>query len=302
MISRTLYINSPCHLKTIDNQLVVSYSHIKGQEDLPDKKAPIEDLGCIMLEHRQITLSHVLLSKLIAHNVCVITCDERMMPVGMFLCLEGNTVQSERFRSQIEASEPLKKQLWQQTITAKIRNQARVLEKWDGDATYLYNQSKTVKSGDSENAEAKSSYYYWQRLFPEVWNFYRKREGAPPNNLLNYGYAIIRATVARAITGSGLLPTLGVFHRNRYNAFCLADDIMEPYRPYVDDLVRGIVEATSIIDPLQQEHKVQLLNLLTADVKIEGQTSPLMVAVQRTATSLVKCYAGESRKLTYPEL
>lgn len=302
MISRSLYINTPCHLKMRDNQLVASYSHVVGQEDLPDKTAPIEDLGFVVLEHKQITLSHVLLSKLVANNVAVICCDDKMMPTGMLLNLEGNTIQSERFRAQIEASEPLKKQLWQQTIMAKINNQKAVLDAWQIESTYLKNQIKMVKSGDSENAEAKCSYFYWQRLFPAAWNFTRKREGAPPNNLLNYGYAIIRATVARALVGAGLLPTLGIFHRNRYNAYCLADDIMEPYRQYVDLEVRRIVDKTSILEPMQQEHKINLLNLLNTDVEMDGIKSPLQVGVQKTVRSLVKCYEGEARKLLFPEI
>jgi CRISPR-associated protein Cas1 len=302
MITRTLFFASACHLKTVDNQLVAVYDKIAGQEGMPDKKAPIEDIGCIVLEHRQITLSHALLGKLLDNNVAIVACDEKMMPAGMFLSLEGNTLQSERFRAQIEASEPLKKQLWQQTISAKIRNQAAVLSHWGIENTYLIEQAKSVKSGDSENAEAKCSYYYWQRLFPPAWNFYRKRDGLPPNNLLNYGYAIIRAVVARALTGSGLLPTLGIFHRNRYNAFCLADDIMEPYRPYVDFVVREIIDSTSHLDLMRQEHKTKLLNVLSADVIIDDVKSPVLVAVQRTASSLAKCYLGESRKILYPIL
>lgn len=302
MITRTLFFGNPCHLKTRDNQLVAVYNTIPGQQDMPDKKAAIEDLGCIVLEHKQITISHNLLAKLLENNVAVIACNDKMMPAGMFLNLDGNTLQSERFRAQIEASEPLKKQLWQQTIVAKIRHQADVLDKWDIDNKYLLEQARKVKSGDSENAEAKCSLYYWQRLFPASWNFFRRREGLPPNNLLNYGYAIIRAVTARALTGSGLLPTLGIFHRNRYNAYCLADDIMEPYRQFVDKEVRQIVNESSILDPLTLDHKSRLLNLLSTDVVIDGSKSPLMVAVQRSSASLAKCYLGESRKILYPEL
>lgn len=302
MITRTLFFSNPCHLKTADEQLVAVYKYVKGQEDMPDKKAPIEDIGCIVLEHKQISISHNLLGKLLENNVALIACDEKQMPAGMFLNLNGNTLQSERFRAQIEASEPLKKQLWQQTIVAKIRNQAAVLEKWGIDAEYLKKSARAVKSGDSGNMEAKASLFYWQRLFPPVWDFYRKRDGAPPNNLLNYGYAIVRAVVARALTGSGLLPTLGVFHRNRYNSFCLADDIMEPYRPYVDDIVRTIIDGNTISENLTQELKVPLLNVLSRDVEIDNNKSPLMVAVQRTSASLARCYLGESRKILYPEI
>ncbi len=302
MIKRTLCIENPCHLKCKNDQLVVSYQHVKGYENLPDKTVPIEDIGILLLENQQITLSHYLLDKLVDNNAAVIICNETHHPSGMLLPLEGNTVQSERFRAQIDASEPLKKQLWQQTVKAKITNQAAVLQHWDISNNYLKTSAQSVKSGDADNTEAKAAAYYWSHLFPPAWQFFRKREGPPPNNLLNYGYAILRATVARAIVGAGLLPTFGIFHRSRYNAYCLADDIMEPYRPFVDMIVRKIVDKTSAVETLTQELKVQLLVLPTMDVLLNEETSPLMIATQRTAASLAKCYTGDQRKILYPEL
>lgn len=302
MIKRTLCIENPCHLKCRNEQLVVSYEHIKGYEDRQEKTVPIEDIGMLVLEHQQITLSHYLLDKLVANNAAVVTCNETHHPSGMLLNLESHTIQTERFRAQIEATEPLKKQLWQQTVKAKIQNQSQVLKKWNIPDTYLVNAEQSVKSGDTGNNEAKAAAYYWSHLFPPAWQFFRKREGPPPNNLLNYGYAILRATVARAIVSAGLLPTLGIFHRNRYNAYCLADDIMEPYRPFVDVIVRSIIDHTSAVDVLTQELKVQLLKLATNDVLLDGETSPLMIATQRTATSLARCFTGEQRKILYPEM
>jgi len=302
MIKRTLCIESPCHLKCRNDQLVVSFEHVKGLEDRAEKTVPIEDIGILVLEHQQITLSHYLLDKLLGNNASVITCNETRHPSGMMLPLESNILQSERFRAQIEATEPLKKQLWQQTVKAKITNQASVLKNRDIPNNLLTNLAQSVKSGDADNCEAVAAAYYWKHLFPPAWQFYRKRDGLPPNNLLNYGYAILRATVARALTGAGLLPTLGIFHRNRYNAYCLADDIMEPYRPFVDIIVRGIIEKTSAVDELTKELKVLLLNLPANDVLIDGETSPLMIATQRTAASLAKCYAGEQRKIIYPQM
>ena len=302
MIKRTLCIETPCHLKCRNDQFVANYEHIKGYENLPEKIVPIEDIGMLVLEHQQITISHYLLDKLVENNVAVITCNTTHHPSGMLLPLEGNTTQSERFRAQIEATEPLKKQLWQQTVKAKIKNQASVFAKWDIKNNVLNNLSQSVKSGDTDNNEAKAAAYYWSHLFPDAWQFFRKREGPPPNNLLNYGYAILRATVARAIVGAGLLPTLGIFHRNRYNAYCLADDIMEPYRPFVDMIVRGIIDETSAVETLTQEFKVKLLKLPITDVLIDDCTSPLMIATQRTAASLAKCYMGEQRKILYPEM
>lgn len=300
MIKRTLCIESPCHLKCSNEQLVVSYAHIKGLEDRADKTVPVEDIGILVLEHQQITLSHYLLDKLIANNTAVITCNQTHHPNGLFMPLEGNTLQSERFKAQIEATEPLKKQLWQQTVKAKIQNQSAVLKKWDIKNTYLINAAQNVKSGDTDNDEAKAAAYYWSHLFPDAWQFFRRRDGPPPNNLLNYGYAILRATVARAIAGAGLLTTLGIFHRNRYNAYCLADDIMEPYRPFVDNIVRSIIDKTSLVETLTKELKTQLLLLPTVDVLLDKETSPLMIATQRTAASLAKCYMGENRKILYP--
>lgn len=302
MIKRTLCIENPCHLKCKNDQLVVSYQHIKGYEHLPDKTVPIEDIGILVLEHQQITITHYLLDKLVSNNAAVVTCNETHHPSGMLLALEGNTVQSERFRAQIEATEPLKKQLWQQTVKAKITNQAALLQQWSINNNYLKTAAQSVKSGDADNNEAKAAAYYWSHLFPDAWQFYRKREGPPPNNLLNYGYAILRATMARAIVGAGLLPTFGIFHRSRYNAYCLADDMMEPYRPFVDMIVRKIVDKTSAVETLTQELKVQLLALPTMDVLLNDETSPLMIATQRTAASLAKCFTGEQRKILYPVL
>jgi CRISPR-associated protein Cas1 len=302
MIKRTICIETPCHLKFRNNQLVAIYDHVKGFEDRAEKTVPIEDIGMLVLENQQITLSHYLLDKLVANNTAVITCNETHHPSGMLLPLESHTLQSERFRAQIEATEPLKKQLWQQTVKAKINNQISVLKKWDIKHNTLINLAQSVKSGDTDNNEAKAAAFYWSNLFPPAWLFFRKREGPPPNNLLNYGYAILRATVARAIAGAGLLPTLGIFHRNRYNAYCLADDIMEPYRPFVDVIVRTIIDNTSAVETLTQDLKTQLLKLPTIDVLLEGEKSPLMVATMRTAASLAKCYTGEQRKILYPEM
>ncbi len=300
MIKRTICIENACFLKFANGQMVVSYSHIKGLEDKPDRTVPIEDLGMLVLEHQQISLTHYLLDKLVSANVAVITCNDTHHPTGLLMPLESNTLQSERFRAQIDASEPLKKQLWQQTVKAKITNQAAVLKKWNAKHNLLINLAASVKSGDEGNNEAIAAAHYWQQLFPPAWNFYRKRDGVPPNNLLNYGYAIVRAGMARAIAGAGLLPTLGIFHRNRYNAYCLADDLMEPYRPFVDMVVRNIIDKTSAVETLTQELKIELLKIPTLDVKLDNDKSPLMVAMQRTAVSVAKCYTGEQRKMLVP--
>ena len=297
MIKRTLYFGNPAYLKTTNEQMV-----IEMQDTGETKQAPIEDIGLVILDHQQITITQALMAKLLANNTALITCDTTHHPVGLFLNLDGNTLQSEKFQAQVEATVPLKKQLWQQTVVAKISNQAVVLQKEKADNKLLLNFAKEVKSGDSDNHEARAAVYYWKNLFPPFLNFTRERYGAPPNNLLNYGYAILRALVARSLVGSGLLPTLGIFHKNQYNAYCLADDIMEPYRPFVDKIVCEIVNNNGQFLEMTPNMKKQLLTIPAMDVIIDEQKSPLMNAVQRTTASLAKCFEGKSRKILYPVL
>lgn len=297
MIKRTLYFGNPAYLSTSNEQLVIGISNT-GEV----KSIPIEDIGLMVLDHSQITITQAVLSKLIANNTAVISCDETHHPIGLFLNLDGNSLQSQKTQFQVEASVPLKKQLWQQTVIAKISNQARLLSKENVQAATLLNYVKEVKSGDMDNHEAKAAAYYWKRLFPEFLDFRRERYGPPPNNLLNYGYAILRALVARSLVGSGLMPTLGIHHKNQYNSFCLADDIMEPYRPYVDMVVCNIVRMNGKFLEMTPSMKKDLLAIPALDVFIDGQKSPLMNAVQRTTASLVKCFEGKARKLLYPEM
>jgi CRISPR-associated protein Cas1 len=296
MIKRTLYFGNPAYLKTSNDQLVVE------RKDEPTKTAPIEDLGLVVLDHQQITITQALLAKLLEHNVALVTCNPTHHPVGLLLNLDGHTLQSQRFKQQLDSSLPLRKQLWAQTVEAKIRNQAAALGAMRIENKYLLTLANTVKSGDSANHEAKAALYYWSRFFPDFLHFTRHRDGAPPNNLLNYGYAILRAMVARALVGSGLLPTMGIHHRNQYNAYCLADDIMEPYRPYVDQVVYQLVRNNGKFLDLSPSMKQALLALPALDVSIDGQTSPLMNAITRTTSSLAKCFAGEQRKILYPVL
>lgn len=298
MIKRTLYFGNPAYLKTTLQQLIVS----RGK-DMPELRIPIEDIGILILDHSQITITQPTLSRLLANNTAVITCNEQHHPTGLLLNLDGHTLQSQRFKAQTEASVPLKKQLWQQTVEAKINNQAALLSGRGIENKLLTTLAKTVKSGDADNHEAQAAAYYWKNVFPLLPKFKREREGLPPNNLLNYGYAILRATMARSLVGSGLLPTLGIFHRNQYNAYCLADDIMEPYRPYVDEVVSEIVaSATDGNLGMTTDFKQKLLAIPAADVLINKEKSPMMVAMQRTTVSLVKCFEGAQRKLLFPEL
>ena len=302
MIKRTLFFGNPAYLSTKNSQLVVKQTDKVTQEEVT-KTVPIEDIGVVVLEDRQITITNVALDALLQNNCAVITCDEKHMPSGLLLPLEGNTIQSERFNNQINASLPLKKQLWQHTVQAKIRNQASVLKRLSGvEVGCMFAWANDVKSGDSDNLEGRAAAYYWKNIFPQLPGFTRDREGEMPNNLLNYGYAVVRAVVARALVASGLLPTLGIHHHNRYNAFCLADDIMEPYRPYVDELVINIMRSGADYGELGTDLKRQLLGLPVTEVVIGGQRSPMMIAASQTTSSLCKCFSGEARKITYPTM
>ncbi len=301
MIKRTICFSHPAYLSLRNGQLVVK---IEKYDDLPEQQAtiPIEDIGIVILDHRQITLTHGVMSALLDNNASVVTCDAQHMPVGLMLPLEGHTVQQERFQKQLSASLPLRKQLWQQTIQQKIRNQALLLAELHGiEVGNMMTWANEVHSGDNTNIEGRAAAFYWSRMFPSIPDFTRSRDGAYPNALLNYGYAILRAIVARALVGSGLLPVYGIHHHNRYNAYCLADDIMEPYRPYVDRLVVQTMSECCDVT-VTTDVKRRLLTVPTLEVRIGGQRSPLMVAASQTTASLARCFSGELRRVIYPEI
>lgn len=296
MIKKTLVFTNPCYLSLQNSQLVITNTEKEV------RTVPIEDIGVLVLEHQQITITRGVMAALIQNNAAVITCDQSHMPIGLHLPLDGGHTQTERFRYQLAASLPLKKQLWQQTVSAKIWNQARVLEKIGFEVDNMYRWSREVRSGDPENLEGRAAAFYWQSIFSHKFQFYRNRGGDPPNNLLNYGYAVLRAVVARALVSSGLLPTLGIFHRNKYNAYCLADDIMEPYRPFVDWVVYRIVDEGLAYQELDTTLKLRLLQIPQVNVYFDDMTSPLLVGVSRTTASLARCFEGSARKITYPEI
>ena len=299
MIKRTLYFGNNAYLHTRDEHLIVDFA----EKEKPQAMVPIEDIGVVILDAFQLAISQNLITKLLHNNVALITCDERHLPQGLMLNLDGNHIQSERFKTQIDASVPLMKNLWQQTVKIKIGNQAALLRNIGIDTKNMEYWEKSVNSGDTSNYEGRAAAYYWQSVFEDyVEDFVRGRYDAEPNNLLNYGYAILRAIAARSLVASGLLPTLGIHHHNKYNAYCLADDIMEPYRPYVDQVVLGILGANENIFELTPELKRQLLQIPVVDVVIEGKSSPLMIGMQRTTASLNACFEGSERKIKYPEI
>lgn len=297
MIKRTLFFSNPAYLSTRNEQLVVFLPNQNKEEHT----IPIEDLGYIILENPQITITNGLLAKLIQNKTAVVTCDKQHLPCSFLQPLTGHSEQTERIGHQLEASSPLKKNLWKQTVIAKIENQAGHFKLREKNFLRLKRYASRVQSGDLNNEEALAAAFYFQNLF-SLPEFSRNQKGIPPNNLLNYGYAILRAIAARAIISSGMLPSIGIFHHNKYNAFCLADDIMEPYRPYVDILVYDLVESGNEIDILSTTIKAKLLNLAAMDVIIDGKKSPLMIAMSRTTNSLYSCFEGSNRKLLYPKL
>lgn len=295
MVKRTIHISNPAHLSTRHEQLVLELK----DDDRTTKTLPIEDLGVLILEHPQITFTANLLEKLMQEQVAVITCNSKYMPSGMFLPLEGNSEQTERIRTQLDASLPLKKQLWQQTVRSKIQNQALVLKRLDLPDARLFRLQNDVLSGDSSNCEAQAASYYWGQLYGK--EFTRTRDKDTPNAQLNYGYAILRSIVARALTSSGMFPSVGIHHRNKYNAFCLADDIMEPYRPFVDWHVLQLPGLHEKEEGLTREQKIELLKIPQIDILIGDVKRPLFHAVSITTASLYRCFEGTQRKITYPE-
>lgn len=298
MIKRTLYFGNPCSLRKKDMQMLIGFPI---EDEKIDSSVPIEDIGLIILDNPQINLSNALLMALNENNTAVVSCDKSHLPYGLMLPMFSHHAFTEKLQSQIEASQPLMKNLWQQTVIAKINNQSALLRKEGVDIKKMEFYLSEVKSGDPGNVEGRAAAYYWDNIFGSG-AFLRYRFGEPPNNLLNYGYAILRAIVARSLIASGLFPSLGIHHRNKYNPYCLADDIMEPFRPFVDSLVLEIVRNNQEIEELTPEIKRQLLQIPVLDIIIEDKSSPLMVGVQRTTASLASCFEGTTRKLLFPLL
>lgn len=295
MLKKTLLIENKSSISSKNLQLIIKSETREGS-------IPIEEIGFIILDHPEIYISMPAMNLLIENNSAVIICNRNHLPNGQFLNLNSHHIQQEIFKNQIEASLPLKKQLWQQTIIEKITNQGILLQKITGQKNTLDFLASKVLSGDSSNMEGVAASQYWKSFFETTdIAFKRERFGDYPNNFLNYGYAILRAATARALSGSGLLNTLGIHHKSKYNAFALADDIMEPFRPLVDEKVFEIIKQYEEQD-LNTKIKADLLQILTRTVYFEDEKSPLMVALQKTASSLQQCYTGERKKIKYPKL
>jgi len=292
MLKKSILLENKASISTKNLQLVI-------KTETRESSIPIEDIGFIVIDHPEIYLSIPAINLLIENNTSVIICNTNHLPNGMFLNLNSHHIQQEIFKNQINASVPLKKQLWQQTIVEKITNQGILLQKITSKSNNFEFLASKVLSGDSSNMEGVAANFYWKVFFEQ--KFKRERFGDYPNNFLNYGYAILRAATARALSGSGLLNTLGIHHKSKYNAFALADDIMEPFRPIVDEKVAEIMQNYSEQE-LNTQIKAELLQILTRTVYFKDEKSPLMVALQKTASSLQQCYTGDRKKIKYPKL
>ncbi len=270
---------------------------------------PCEDIGVLLVDHSGVTYTHSVFTELLRCGAAVVLCGGNHHPAGMLLPIESNSVQTERFRQQIEAKEPVKKRLWKQIVKAKIKHQAKVVGKDSDVYRALMALRDRVRSGDPDNIEAQASRKFWPTYLQDVVStsspqvqFRRNIDGAPPNNMLNYGYMVMRAAVARALCSAGLLPSLGIHHRNRYNAFCLADDLLEPFRGFVESKVREVYSNIGPVDELEQSTKAKLLEILYEEVNIAGFKGPLMVGLHRTMASLQRCFVGEHKKIDLPEI
>lgn len=252
---------------------------------------PIEDLGMLLVSEPRVTLSHCLLIALLKNNVAVIFCDEKHMPSGVALPFSGASAQSQTMDIQIAATEPVKKRVWQRLIQAKIKGQARVLAKTGAENGAMLQWAKAVRSGDPDNLEARAARFYWPRLFGN--DFTREREGPPPNMLLNYGYAVLRASIARALVGAGLHPAISVHHKNKYNDYRLADDVMEPLRPLVDMRVYTVWKENPSISEMTKEIKQALLEIQGAILVFDGQNETFYAALTHFAASLRRALSGD---------
>lgn len=294
MIKRTVEISSgPIHLSIKHKQMLLK----KGTEV---HSIPVEDLGLLVLSHPAISYTHQLLYELLEQNVAVLFCNREHMPEGMLLPFEDNKRHQARLQIQAEVKKPLKKRLWQQVVKQKIKAQSNILTKYNTHDSGLSLLTKKVKSGDSTNVEARAAKKYWKELFKNK-QFKRKYDNEDLNALLNYGYAVIRAAVARSLTAAGLHPSMGIHHHNQYNPYCLADDMMEPLRPFVDEVVLQQYQEQGTLDiEVNKETKKPLLKLLTKEVEIKGMKYPLLESLHLYAHSLVQCYCGEIKKLEFP--
>ena len=296
MIRKTIEFSTPgTRLSVAHRQLVIE------RPDLPKATLPIEDLGVVIVDDTRATYTQSVFLSLLEAGATVLVTGRDHLPAGMMLPLDAHHVQTERHRAQVETSAPVRKRAWQTIVRAKIVQQAAVLSHFTGSHGGLVPMARRVRSGDPDNLEAQAAQRYWPRLFGKT--FRRDRDAEGVNALLNYGYAVVRAAVARAVVAAGLIPSLGVHHRHRNNPFCLADDLLEPFRPYVDWRVRQMAGdgAESAPDLSERETRAELLSLLNETVHVGGRREPLLLALHTSAASLCRTLTGGDRTLALPE-
>lgn len=311
MIRRTIEISrEPCHLAVRDEQLLIlrrdrEPRRLPAHPENLAGSVPLEDLGIVMVDERDTTYSHAALAKMAEHGVVVVVCGRDHLPCGMYVPFGGGSSFLDRMDAQFSATRPRCKRAWSAIVAAKVLAQAANLGHDEPTRVRLLHLAGSVRSGDPENVEAQAAQRYWPALFagcPAVADPFRRRPGdrsaAPPNNLLDYGYAAVRAAVCRAILSAGLHPALGIKHRRRDNPFCLADDLVEPLRPIVDAQVLRLAEESRL--GLDQPTKAELLVLLTATVTVGDASGPLYSALPRYIASFVRVLTGESDRLTIP--
>lgn len=295
MLKKTVEFATPgTRLSVALKQLVIE------RPDHPKATLPIEDLGVVIVDDARASYTQAVFIELLDAGATVLVTGRNHLPVGMMLPLDAHHVQTERHRAQVEAGAPLKKRIWQALVSAKIALQGEALFQFTGADGGLGPMSKRVKSGDPDNLEAQAAQRYWPLLLGK--EFRRDRDADNENALLNYGYAVVRAAAARAVVASGLIPSLGVFHKNRSNPFCLADDLFEPYRPYVDWRVKLLVQEHSgeALSLDNRETRAALLSIFNETIVVGGRRMPLLVGVQISAASLARALTGGDRALALP--
>ena len=292
MIKRIVDISEQAYLHVANKQLNVDKN---GQTVA---KIAIEDLGILILQHPAITITQTVITLCQHNNVAIIFCDERHLPLSITLPLwSGHSLHTKVLKQQIASKIPRRKRLWQQVIKAKISEQATTIEQAGLQSNKLRSLANNVKSGDPENLESQAAQVYWKRLMGN--NFRRDTKAEGINSVLNYGYSIMRAMVARALVGTGLHPAIGLHHRNQYNGLCLADDIMEPFRPWVDAIIYNEKQSNPKIQ-VTKEIKQKLLGMLSQQVVYDGKKMPLMISINYLVAQLKYSLTETYKPLYFP--
>lgn len=304
MIKRTIEISqNPAHLTVRLRQLVL-LSREPGRTE-PIASIPCEDIGVLLVEHAGSSYTHAALTALLEHDAAVVICGRDHLPAGLLLPLNNHSQTVWRVQAQIAAPRPVRKRLWRDVVRAKIRAQAANLRAGSAARSRLLRLARGVRSGDPDNVEAQAAQLYWGAWLDGITAagldrpFRRNPDLSGINALLNYGYAVVRAAVARSIVAAGLIPVIGIHHSNRSNSFCLADDLVEPLRPLVDRVGRSLIGDDAV--EFTTHTKAALLGVLTCEVRTGEQSGPLLVALPRYVASFVRVLTGEARELTIPQ-